>query len=97
MAVGFGVTGLEGDASAAKGSAVDDGGLEGGAKADCRVDDGGWGVLDCEVVAGAELKAEKGENPGGGGVDVDRGPLALLLCVIDESNAGPGISRRGGG
>lgn len=40
---------------------------------------------------GPELKAEKAEN--GGGVDVGKAPLALLSCVMDDSKAGPGISR----
>lgn len=41
---------------------------------------------------GPELKAEKAENDGGGGVDVGRAPLALLSCVMEDSKAGPGIS-----
>lgn len=37
------------------------------------------------------MNVEKVEKPGGG-VGVDIGPLALLFCVIDDSNAGPGMS-----
>lgn len=43
-------------------------------------------------VDGAELKAEKAENAGGG-EDVDgSGPLELLSWVMDERRAGPGTS-----
>lgn len=90
----LGVDGLEeeswADASAAKGSFVVfccGGGWE---NADCCSKDG-CGVDDCEV-EGWETKPEKGEK--GGGVGDDTGPPpALLFWVMDDSKAGPGISR----
>jgi len=48
----------------------------GGLKAGCA---GGWGVA--EVDAEGEMKDENGEG----------GAPALLFCVTDESNAGPGM------
>lgn len=93
--IGLGVDGLEEesweDARAAKGSFVIfcwGGGWE---KADCCSKDG-CGVDDCEI-EGWETNPEKGEK--GGGVGDETGPLpALLFWVIDDSNAGPGISER---
>lgn len=43
---------------------------------------------------GAEVKDENCEKdePPGGGVGVEIGPLALLFCVTDESNGPPGMS-----
>ena len=47
-------------------------------------------MLDLD--AGAEVKELKLEKGAGDGVDVGTCPFALLPCVMDESNAGPGIS-----
>lgn len=69
------------DASAAKGSAA--GCCDCG---DLKADEAwGWGVPDCD--AAGDVKEEKAENVFTGTL-----PLALLLSVTDESNAGPGIS-----
>lgn len=86
-AAGVAVAGFEErDPSAAKGSAA--AWLAGGGE---KVDFGaGCGVPDCEV--GAEAKEEKLEKEDGVGVDVGICPLAVLLWVTEESNAGPGMS-----
>ena len=41
---------------------------------------------------GAEVKEEKLEKGAGDGEDAGACPFAVLPCVTDESNAGPGIS-----
>lgn len=86
-AAGAGAAGFEDrEASAAKGSLAA-WFCGGGENADFEV---GCGVPDCEV--GAEVKEEKLEKEAGGGVAVGIWPLAVLLWVTEESNAGPGIS-----
>lgn len=87
----FGAAGWEGKLEEARAANGSETGAAGGWKAECW-ELGGCGVLFCEV-EGAELKAEKAEN-GGGGVGADAGPLALLSWVRDESKAGPGISAK---